>query len=536
MRWLGLFAGCALLAAVVACGGGGGDGDDVSAQETDAVVLDTAEVGFLDSEADKEAGAEPLAETVTEAGAETATETVTETAAETVAETAAEPVTETVAETVAEAVEEAAVEQVEEVILLPDLTPEYLDDLCLRFCEAMIPCLPQEAQDTCTADCHVALEQDPTLAVYYSCVRNVGCENKLTCPQAADLPPACSDMCAAAAACPNVGFAASDAHNQTECLYDCAGRWFTSDDGPENPMEPVLQCITDQYGECDLLGGLECYGDTFCQMLCYGFQTCNAVGEGLYFDDLEACLAVCAPWEVGQVVATIGCTSNFETCDNVLKCTLPPPQPDPGAVEWCEALIDLCGADQDMWDFPADVPFCSWIFTGMALSSPGVDFAKGAQCVASFETCPGQEIFGCLMAGGGPGCDQVCELNAQCQMGGDPDCVNKYCGFEGGQAWSVFMCLQMQQGCDPNAVCHLPPQEPYADTDGFCTALIGKCGDQTAQNPALHDHETCTWIVSGLEMAIPTIDLAKAMECINAAPDCSDETLGACVMGGPGPR
>jgi hypothetical protein len=528
MRWLGLFACCALLSAAVACGGGGG-GDDVSAQETDAQVLDTAEVGFLEAEVEQEAAAEPAAET-----AETLPDPEEATQPDIIpegweGELEPEVVPDSVGETVPDAVEE-------EVQPLPDLTDEFVQELCADFCMVMLPCLPQATQESCVGDCHLALQQDPALAATYSCIKRVGCENKLTCPATFDLPPACVDMCAAAAACPNVGFAASDASNQTECLYDCAGTWFTSDQGPDNPMEPVLGCITDAYGECDLLGGLDCYGDTFCQMVCQSFSGCGAVGSGLAFESLESCLAACAPWEVGQVVAVIGCTSNFETCDNIGQCATPPAQPAPGAEDWCSAMIGLCGQDPGMWNFPPDVPFCTWLFTGMAQAHPEVDFAKGTQCLPSFESCPGEQAFGCLMATQGPQCEQLCELNSQCPAGGDPDCATKYCGFEDGQAWAVFMCLQMQQGCDTSAVCKLPPQEPYPDTAAFCTTLLATCGDQGAGNPALHDQDTCRWIVSGLEMAFPTIDLAQAGTCIENAPDCSDQTLGACVMGGGPPR
>jgi hypothetical protein len=369
-------------------------------------------------------------------------------------------------------------------------SPDFMAEWCDRYCELQEEC--HGPGDGCyLASCLAGINEDPDFIKSLICWGIAeDCGAEAHCMES-DIPddPGSVATCEEAESCgllPNdmIGQSAGECGALLSAVTHLAA-------GTE--MEAVLACIDDAVDACDSLAMLACVeeGDGgLCGQICDGVASCGNIPA--LFDDHQACLDTCQGYEIGPAISLVACATfgidgdeegEPGQCPDQAVCFPPPEALVDGSEAYCEAIVDLCGGEED-FEMPADTETCAWLMTGFAVQAPTSDFVGGATCVEAMTDCSEPNaVYGCLIPTHEP-CVDYCEKLDGCMgepppedWGGAQACV-MHCSsiytMNPAGLDAQIACVMEAEGCD---VQHCFPKEPC---DVVCDAL-DDCGQLEAE-------------------------------------------------------
>lgn len=168
------------------------------------------------------------------------------------------------------------------------------------------------------------------------------------------------------------------------------------DQCPQDPNDAVFGCLA---GKCGTMCGL--------------FEYCKP-GSEYYtvYESKAACKEQCDTLTYSQAIETAFCLS-WAGCDNAEDCTAPPPQPQEGCGDYCDALLAVCPGNGVV--NPAN---CLDGCTGLSMAIPMADPGSATACLDGLDSCPPEPekaVYGCLVDPPGE-CIDACAGLESCSL------------------------------------------------------------------------------------------------------------------------
>jgi|GEM_PF-3163212 len=184
----------------------------------------------------------------------------------------------------------------------------------------------------------------------------------------------------------------------------------------------------------------------------------------------------------------------------------------------------------------ADEVQCGVQCDGFAFLVVGTPQETMFTCIVDkIDQCDQMGVAECLPDDGNGTCTEMCAAVETCDnfpalFADQAACEDTCAGWESGSALAAMACASMGtdeaeppsvESCAAQAACFPPPTDPVPGTEPFCSALLDLCtGQPDFKIP--NDLTICGWLVTGVTLRLPGVDLADAATCVEAKTDCAD--------------
>ena len=344
-------------------------------------------------------------------------------------------------------------------------------------------------QDSCVAACEsmAALSQESLVAM--ACMGEA-CDAAL-CDPGEDVFPieqACVEACGLFETCDLMELIQPDyPEEQALCEIQCSGGFITQG----AMMGDLVHCVVDGLSQnCDPEVLNTCLGDggpggpgapggPSCQEICEistEFK-CPPWSDGPdAWEEPGACMEDCEAFSMdsdSSAYTLYGCTMST-SCEDMEKCTTPPPYDEPGCAALCQKAFQVC----DEMGMPS-ADFCTDYCTGqLMVFGTTVSVEDAVTCLDQSpllcDQDPYAQVLDCLLSLEDE-CTQICEASQAC----DPDplaqpleqclssCNAGYMNlFSGATTEEIATCMSAAgEDCAAQEACLAGPQPP------FCFAL-----------------------------------------------------------------
>lgn len=229
----------------------------------------------------------------------------------------------------------------------------------------------------------------------------------------------------------------------------------------------------------------------------------------------------------------IACWTAVSSCDAYERC-FGAPIPDNAT------CLGMCTKAGDCGFYPsavlgADTVQCGVQCNGFAWLVAGTPQEAMFTCiVAKVDQCDQMGIASCFPEEENGTCTEMCASLTACDnypaLFADAAACQETCAsWDSGSALAAMACASMgndegapsPSSCAAQAACFPPPAELVPGTGPFCSALLDLCNGQP-DFKIPNDLTICGWLVTGVTLRLPGVDLAVAATCVEAKTDCAD--------------